>query len=134
MDISFKYTCGLVNVEQSFHVEFEPNERVDMTSWIIDKATQLEQAGMKPAVVKSHSNLGSPIALAHGANGRHPDDLTPELSSSGTQIYCPKCAAPLYRKNHVYKGGRNAGKPGFIIGHAKKTDCDYTLYLDERGK
>jgi hypothetical protein len=134
MDISFKYTCGKLNVEQTFHVEFAENERVDMTSWIIDKATQLEQAGMEPAVVKTHNGLGSPIARANGAKGTHPDDLVPELHSNGKQKYCPECEEPLYRKPHMYKSGRNAGKPGFIVGHAKKTNCPFVLYLDERGR
>lgn len=134
MHVTFKFTAGLVNVEQTYDIAFEPNERVDMTKWIFDKAELLEASGARPAVVKEKQGLHSPTARAHGANGSHPDDLTPELDASGSQVYCPKCAKPLYRKSHLYKSGRNKGKPGFIVSHADKSPCDYTLFLDERGK
>jgi len=130
MDVSFKYTCGLVNVEQTFHIEFEPNERVDMTQWIIDKATLLEQAGMQPAVTKKPVNLGSPIARAHGANGTHPDDLTPALDAYERQRYCPECQEPLYVKPWVFKSGHRKGLKGKMVVHAKQGSCKFIEFED----
>lgn len=128
MDISFKFTAGKINVEQTYHIEFAENDRTDLTGWIRDKATLLEQAGFEPAVVKQHTPLGSAIARQHGATGTHPDDLQPELMANGRQRLCPECSAPLYRKRHVFKSGRHKGQAGFIIGHEKRTDCKFVEY------
>jgi hypothetical protein len=132
MDITFKFTCGLVNVEQSYQIEFEPNERVDMTKWIIEKATLLEQAGMRPAVVKDKQHLGSPTARAHGANGQHPDDLNPALDTNGKQKYCPWCKEPLYYFSGISKTGKNKGQPWERISHAREQNlkCDYQDWGD----
>jgi hypothetical protein len=132
MDISFKYTCGIVNVEQSFHIEFADNERVDMTKWIIDKATQLEQAGMQPAVVKQPKGLGSPIARAHGATGMHPDDLTPALDSNSRQRMCPHCGQPLYFFEGISHKGQNKGNHWRRVSHdnSQGLKCEYKEWGD----
>jgi len=126
MDISFKYTAGKINVEQTFHIEFDEGQRVNMTSWIIDKAIELEQAGFEPAVVKQHKEWGSPTARAHGGNGQHPDDAKLVITSNGEIELCPKCKRRLVWKDGAYKSGSRKGQTYHAKMHELKVDdCDF---------
>jgi len=122
MDISFKYTAGKINVEQTFHIEFGENERVNMTKWITDKAIELEQAGFEPAVVKQHKGWGSPTARDHGGNGQHPDEPDLVITSTGEVELCPNCRKRLVWKSGVFRTGPRKGKQYTAKMHEVKTD------------
>jgi hypothetical protein len=130
MDISFKYTAGLLNVEETFHIAFEDNERVNMIGWIQDKVRERETAGFEPPVVKVHNPLASPTAKSNGATGKHPDDLEPWLNQAGKQKLCPECGEPLYIKTIKFKAGRRAGEWGNMSIHAKKGTCKFVEFGD----
>jgi hypothetical protein len=132
MDVTFKFTAGLLNVEKTYHLELEDNERVDIDDWIFKKAEVLELRGAQPAVIKSKTPLHSPTAKEHGATGKHPDDLTPAFDQHGRPRDCPQCGYPLYERMVKIQKGRQAGQVKKLTAHgsAMRDNCPFREWED----